>query len=131
MKTLNEIYEELRAEAGNEDCVQSLWDMAKKIFDDYCKKDWSGANNELEYQFIKNNIENNDYYEIMRKEYSKHNEVEKDSITREIRYCYKYMFDCYYSIYTIMNTIEEYLQNHKKMTISEAIHQYDFEIKEY
>ena len=64
MKTLNEIYDELRAEADNEDCEQSLWDMAKKIFDDYCKKNWSGANNELEYQFIKNNIENNDYYEI-------------------------------------------------------------------
>ena len=32
-KTLNEIYEELKQDADIEDCEQSLWDMAQKIYD--------------------------------------------------------------------------------------------------
>ena len=32
IKRLNEIFEELKAEADNEDCDQSLWETAKKLY---------------------------------------------------------------------------------------------------
>lgn len=37
MKELNAIYNELKKEADNEDCEQSLWDMAIKIYNKQTK----------------------------------------------------------------------------------------------
>ena len=92
---------------------------------------WFIKNDELKQEFVRNNIENNDYYEQMRAEYDGKN-ADKQQIINNILYCFDDIFDGYYSIYTIMDSIENYLREHKRKhyTIEQAIDAEDFYIKE-
>ena len=89
---------------------------------------WTSKSNELEYEWVKNQIENNSYYENIRKFY--HKAQKKDlSCISDILECWEW-FDFYYSLYTIMNSIEDYMEEKGGKTIEEVIMAPDFEIRE-
>lgn len=82
-------------------------------------------------QFIRNNLLHNDYYTILGKMYRKAKSDAKDDIIGQILDAYE-NFNSYFSMYTIMDTIEEYMQTHENYTnIYDVINADDFEIKEY
>jgi len=89
-------------------------------------------NNNYIKKIIKNNILHNDYYETLRKWYKKAKGDEKDYIIRQVFDAYEESFGAYYSIYIIMNAIEEVLQNHDEYTtVDEALEDEDFDIPYY
>lgn len=89
--------------------------------------EWFLKNYELKYEFVKNNIENNEYYENIRKEYN--STGNKDDIIEDVLYCYEDLFDSYYSLYVIMDSIEEYIQvNGGK--VKDAVHNDNFAVKD-
>lgn len=77
-------------------------------------------------EFIKQLIENNDYYEHIKNEYDR-NENKQYYIDR-IYLIFAYWFDSYYSVYTIMDTIEEDMQNNGK-TFKQVAESETMEIK--
>lgn len=82
-------------------------------------------------QFIKNNLLHNDYYIILGKLYKKAKGEEKDYIISQILHIYE-DFNAYFSMYTIMDTIEEYMQANPSYTnIYDVVDAEDFEIKDY
>lgn len=83
---------------------------------------------ELESEWVKLQIMNNDYYEKIR-EYYRKALVADLSCVSDILECWEW-FDCYYSLYTIMDSIEEYMQRKGAKTIEDAIYAPDFRIKE-
>ena len=91
---------------------------------------WFTKNYNLKYEFVKNNIENNDYYEYIRGQYNKE-DADKDDIINDILHCFDDIYNGYYSIYIIMDSIEEYLETHKNSTIEQAVADKDFTIKDY
>lgn len=82
--------------------------------------------------FIKYLVENNDYYELVKIEYGK--DDDENYYINTIYKLYK-NFNAYYSIYTILDTIEDYLQEDKKNNICRNIYEIiddeDFEIRDY
>ena len=92
-------------------------------------ENWTRLNDNLLFEFVKNNIENNGYYEYLRTEYLKNDD--KKCFINTIIHCFE-NFDCYYSLYIIMDSIEDYAQNNKlkDIDICDIINAEDFEIKE-
>lgn len=88
--------------------------------------EWFLKNYELKYEFVKNNIENNEYYENIRKEYNSTNN--KDDIIEDVLYCYDDLFEGYYSLYTILDSIEEYITDNKT-TLRQAVNDENFMVK--
>lgn len=88
------------------------------------KELWTTKNDKLIKDFIINNIENNDYYTNIKKEYD--NSKDKEQIINDILYCFESMFNTYYSIYTILDSIEQNMYN---TTIRQTIEDENFEIK--
>ena len=87
------------------------------------KKDWTTRANELAREFIKLQIENNDYYENIKKAY------EKDKT------CVNDILNCWddygsYSIYKIMDSIEDYMANNNIKNVNDVIYDEDFYIIE-
>lgn len=76
--------------------------------------------------FILYNIQHNAYYEYIADIY--HNSTDD---TIELIYdCFE-NYDCYYSIYTIMDSIEDFIETHKNIhSLNQVIYDIDFEIKE-
>lgn len=93
---------------------------------------WFAKNDNLKYEFVKNNIENNDYYEYIRGQYNRA-DADKDDIIKDILYCYDDIYNGYYSLYTIMDSIEEYARdnNAQDNSIIEIIESADFMLKEF
>ena len=81
-------------------------------------------------EFFHDLIENNDYYEYIRGQYNKE-DADKDDIINDILHCFDDIYNGYYSIYIIMDSIEEYLETHKNSTIEQAVADKDFTIKDY
>ena len=77
-------------------------------------------------EFIKQLIENNDYYEHIKNEYDR-NENKQYYIDR-IYFVFAEWFGSYYSVYTIMDTIEEDMQNNGK-TFKQVAESETMEIK--
>lgn len=93
---------------------------------------WFTKNDNLKYEFVKNNIENDDYYKYIRRQYNKE-DADKDSIIKDILYCVDNIYNGYYSIYTIMDSIEEYARdnNAQDNSITEIIESADFMLKDF
>lgn len=89
------------------------------------KNFWTYKCDELCFEFIRINLENNSYYEQLRKAYKK----DKETTIRAIFKCYE-NFSNYYSLYTIMDSMEDFLAEHKKVKIYDVAENEDFEIKE-
>lgn len=89
--------------------------------------EWFEKNDELKREFVKNNVANNEYYENIRNEYNTTDN--KDDFVEEIMYCYEDQFDCYYSLYAVMDSIEEYMREHST-NIKQTIKSEDFMIKD-
>lgn len=89
---------------------------------------WTQELRELERKTIKLLLEENNYYERMKLDYEKSN---KEAIISEIMNCYQESFNCYYSIYAIMDSIEEYMEQHNEPSIIEAINSNEFMVKEW
>lgn len=87
------------------------------------------TNNDLIFKFIKNNILFNDFYFLIKKEYTNATKQQKREIINNIIDAFK-MFDCYYSIYAVMDTIENELEKDDKATIENIINNEYFSIKE-
>ena len=80
---------------------------------------------ELIKNFILHNILHNDYYEHIKYIYET-----TENAVNEIYECFD-NYNCYYSIYTIMDSIENFIAIHKDIyTIRQVIDNEDFEIKE-
>lgn len=77
-------------------------------------------------EFIKQLIENNDYYEHIKNEYDR-NEYKQYYIDR-IYFIFAEWFNSYYSIYTIMDTIEEDMRYNGK-TFRNVAENEEMEIK--
>lgn len=90
--------------------------------------EWVKKNDELTTEYIKNNIEHNAYYEYIKAEYENSVEEEKEKIIYNIYNCYEDMFDSYYSLYTIMDSIEDYMSENRT-SVAETITRDDFTIK--
>lgn len=89
--------------------------------------DYAITNDELIKKFIKNNILNNAYYEEIKKMYDFADD--KDDFVDTIFNCFE-QFDTYYSIYIIMDSIEDYIEKTQMYdTIEQIIYAEDFEIK--
>lgn len=77
--------------------------------------------------FIKYEIENNDYYSTIK-------ETMEDYDTQRIYNVFMDYFNGYYSIWTILDTIEDYLmqdkENGTQRTIQEIVDSEDFTIKD-
>lgn len=97
------------------------------------KTEWFLKNDKLKFEFVKNNILHNNYYEFINKEYKKANKEEKCELINTILKCFDDYFSGYYSIYTIMDSIESYLREYKKLkfSVADVIEQEDFEIKDF
>lgn len=92
--------------------------------------DYIIENENLMKNFIKNNILNNNYYENIKKIYENANNDEKTTIILEILDCFE-NFNSYYSLYTIMDSIEDCLNEHKNIkSIQDIIESDYFTIKE-
>lgn len=86
-------------------------------------------NNTYIKKIIKNNILHNSYYETLRKWYKKAKGDEKLELINQVFNAYDRNFGGYYSIYIIMNAIEEYLQENKDCeSIYDALDDDEFEI---
>ncbi len=80
-------------------------------------------------KMIKNNILHNDYYGTLRRWYKKSKGDEKIELVNQVFNAYDRNFNGYYSVYTIMNAIEEYLQENKNCeSICDALDDDEFEI---
>ena len=91
------------------------------------EQEWFLKNDKLKYEFVKKKIENNEYYEQIRNEYN--STENKDDIIEDVLYCYEDLFDSYYSLYVIMDSIEEYIQvNGGK--VKDAVHNDNFAVKD-
>lgn len=87
------------------------------------EKDWTTRADELAREFIKLQIENNDYYENIKKAY------EKDET------CVDDIFSCWeddgcHSIYKIMDSIENYMAENIIDDINEVVFADDFYIED-
>lgn len=78
--------------------------------------------------FIKELIENNNYYERIRKEYSQ--SEDKNYYIDKIQTIFEEWFNAYFSIYTIMNTIEDYM-NVSNRTFKEIVEDEEFILRDY
>lgn len=90
---------------------------------------WTQDLRNMERETIKILLEENGYYSNMRADYQ--NTENKDAIINEIMNCYLESYNAYYSIYTIMDSIEDYIEQCDEVSIIEAINSNDFMIKEY
>lgn len=91
------------------------------------KINYAIKNNEMIKSFIKNNILNNYYYENIKKLFDFADD--KDDFVDTIFNCFE-QFDTYYSIYTIMDSIEDYIEKTQMYDrIEQIIYAEDFEIK--
>lgn len=97
------------------------------------KTEWFLKNDKLKFEFVKNNILHNNYYEFINKEYKKANKEDKKQLINTILKCFDDIFNGYFSIYTIMDSVESYLREYKKLkfSVADVIEQEDFEIKDY
>lgn len=89
---------------------------------------WTQDLRNMERETIRILLEKNSYFENMRKDYQK--TENKDAIINEIMNCYLEGFNAYYSIYAIMDSIEDYMEQCDEVSIIEAINSNDFMIKE-
>ena len=94
------------------------------------KRDLLLKNDKYKYLFIKNNILHNDYYRFIRKLYRKADADGKENIIQQILEAFE-GFNCFYSLYTIMDTIERYMRGKDYASIDEVVNDPEFEIKEY
>ena len=83
---------------------------------------WVKRVNELEDEWVKLQIQHNGWYEKIKEDF-KNNE----SIVWSIRKLWTYYQE--YSLYTIMDSIEEFMEEHKIKSVDKAISHKDFEIK--
>ena len=90
---------------------------------------WTQDLRNMERETIRILLENNGYYENMRKDYQ--NARNKETIINEIMDCYLEGFNAYYSIYAIMDSIEDYMEQCDEVSIIEAINSNEFMIKEW
>ena len=91
--------------------------------------DYAIENDKLIKNFIRNNILNNAYYEYIKDMYDLADN--QDDFVETIFNCFE-MYGAYYSIYTIMDSIEDYIEETQKYkTIEQIICAEDFEIKKY
>lgn len=92
-------------------------------------ENWFLDNDRLKEEFVKNNIENNEYYEYIREQYNKN----KEDTIRDILYCYDDIYQSYYSLYTIMDSIEDYARENKlqDIDIDTIINAEDFMLRDY
>lgn len=83
-------------------------------------------NDKIIKDFIINNLETNAYYENLKHLYDFADD--KDYFIKAIFDCFE-MYNCRYSIYTIMDSIEHFLEQHTDITnIYKAIDHKDFDI---
>lgn len=94
-------------------------------------EDWTNTNDELICELIENNILHNDYYEKIKLEYftAKDNNTRRQ-IVAEIFDCYDNYFGAYYSVFCVMDSIEEYLREHDT-SIFKVLEDENFTIKEF
>ena len=84
-------------------------------------------NDTLIKEFIEHNIHNNAYYEYIKQMYDLADDQEDFIDT--ILECFN-MYDAYYSIYTILDSIEDYLESENAYdTIEQVIYAEDFKLK--
>lgn len=91
---------------------------------------WTQKLNELEKEYVIMLLENNSYYELMRKEYTMATTEQKAELVDRILVAYNGFYEAYFSIYAIMDSIEDFMSA-KKCSIIEAIDSEDFIIKEF
>lgn len=89
---------------------------------------WAQDLRDMERETIRVLLEKNGYFENMRKDYQK--TENKEAIISEIMDCYLESYNAYYSIYAIMDSIEDYMEQCDEVSIIEAINSNDFMIKE-
>lgn len=89
---------------------------------------WFNEITEMEKSIIAIQLENNGYYSLIRKDYK--TSKNKDEIIEGIYDLYE-SFNCYYSIYAIMDSIEECMRNYNESSIIDAINNDGFIIKDY
>lgn len=89
---------------------------------------WFDEIQQMEMDIIVMQLEKNGYYELMKKDYQQ--SKDKPEIVEEIYNLYE-GFNCYYSIYTIMDSIEEGMRNYNKSSIIDTIKNDEFTIKDY
>ena len=88
--------------------------------------DWIKRTNELIYEYITLIIENASYYTKLKELY----DTNKD-IVYDIAKIWEDYYDSYYSIYVIMDSVEEYLEKHDGITdIVRATYNNDFSIRD-
>lgn len=83
------------------------------------KNDWWALNNNMIRGIIKNNIENNDYYEKIKIEYF--TAKDKQDVISAIFRVYDDDYNAYFSIYTIMDSIEDTMEENENYSIYNAI----------
>lgn len=91
------------------------------------KINYTQQNQKYMQNFVKNNILYNSYYENVKEIYK--NTQQKGNIISLILKCF-YDYDCYFSLFTIMNSIEEFLtENENIKTIEDVLQSKNFDIK--
>ena len=93
-------------------------------------KHWTQRLNELEKEYVITLLENNSYYELMRNEYNSATKDDKEEIVERVLVAYNGFYESYFSIYAIMDSIEDFMKE-KNCSIIEAIDDEDFVVKEF
>lgn len=78
-------------------------------------------------EFIREEIETNDYYEKIREEYTE--SEDKNYYVYKVYNIFLNWYNGYYSVWTILDTIEDYMEEND-WTFEETINYEDFTIKE-
>ena len=86
------------------------------------------SDREMLGDFIKKQIEENDYYEKIREEYSKSNLEKQKDMEHKVYTIFMDWYNGYYSVWTILDTIEDYMES---MTFDEVMDYEDFTIKDF
>ena len=86
------------------------------------ENNWTIKADELAREYIKFQIENNDYYENIKKAYDK-----DASCINAIFNCWE-DFDCYYSIYKIMDAIEKFMERYNVDSVEKVVEDEKFDL---
>ena len=79
---------------------------------------------------IRTILENSGYYELIRKEYNNTNRIRKNKMVDEIYRLYSDCYEHYYSYYTIMDSIEDFM-NKKNCSFEDAVNSNEFDIRRF
>ena len=81
-------------------------------------------------EFVELQLKNNSYYELIREEYNLSSVERQNEIIDRIIDCWEGFYESYYSIYTIMDSIEDYMSMNN-CSLDNALDSEYFEIKEF